>query len=138
MEDSKRIARTVELVAGVGGEVEAEVAVVVEDRGVNRAIEEGKDGIRGRWDQGRLDVGHEEVVVGLENGAGRHGGVVNDYGFLVVVYGLYFVGAGRGEEEEVGGAVEHVAELRRAAAVVEGERVIYGDGAAGVAALGES
>lgn len=50
MENPKRIARTVELVAGVGGEVEAEVAVVVEDRGVNGAIEEGKDGIRGRWD----------------------------------------------------------------------------------------
>lgn len=77
-------------------------------------------------------------MVGLEDGAGRHGGVVNDDGFLVVVYGLDFVGAGWGEEEEVGGAVEHVAELRSAAAVVEGERVIYGDGAAGVAALGES
>lgn len=133
----KRVAWVVKLVAGVAGEVEAEGLVVVEDRGVDGAVEEGEDRVRGRWNYGGLDRGQEEIVVGLEDGAGWHGGVVNDEVFLVVVDRLDFVVAGWGGEEEVGGAVEHATELRRTAAVVEAERIVYGDGAAGGAARGD-
>lgn len=66
-------------------------------------------------------------MVGLEDGAGGHGGVEYDDRFLVVVDGLDLVGPRGGEEEEVGGgAVEHSPELGGAAAIVDGKRILYG------------
>lgn len=139
MEDSESIAGPVKLVAGVAGEVEAEIAVVVKHWGVDGAVEKGKDSVRCRRDYGRLNVRHNEVVVRLKNGAGGHGWVVHNHRFLVVVDGLDLVASRRCQEEEViVGAVEHVPELWCAAAVVDPERVVYGDvAAAGVAARGE-
>lgn len=126
----------------MAGEVEAQILVVVEDRGVNGAVEKGKDGVGcGRY-YGRLDVRHEEVVVRLEYGASGHGGVVDYHGFLVVVDGLDLVAAGRGQEEQliihiIVAAVEHTAELRRAATSIDAEWIVYGDVSTGVAARGQ-
>lgn len=131
MEDSERVAGAVELVAGVAGEIEAEVLVVVEDRRIDRAIEEREDGVRRGRDDDRLDVGHGEIVVRLEDRAGRHGRIVDHHGLLVVIDGLDFVSAGGSEEEEIGGTIEHAAELRRSAAVVDSEGVLDRNGAAG-------
>ena len=104
---------------------------MVENRRVDGAVEEGEDGIRRRRDHRRLDVRHDEVVVGLEDGAGRHGGVVDDHCFLVVIDRLDFVVPGGGNEEEIGVvAAQHLFILRRAAALVDSERVFHGYGAA--------
>lgn len=123
----------------MAGKVEAEGFVVVEDGRVDGAVHEGENGVWGRRDDDGLDVGHEEVVVGLEDGAGGHGGVVDGYGFFGVVDGLDFVVARGGEEEEVGGgAVEHFPVGRGAAAVINAEGVVDGDVVvAGGAAEGE-
>lgn len=50
---------------------------MVEDGRVDGAVHEGENGVWGGRDDDGLDVGHEEVVVGLEDGAGGHGGVVD-------------------------------------------------------------
>lgn len=78
-----------------------------------------------------MDVGHGKIVVRLKDGASRHRWIVDHHGLLVVIDGLYFVTAGGSEEEEIGGAIEHMAELRRSAAVVDSEGVFDRNVAAG-------
>lgn len=85
-------------------EVEAERLVVVEYWGVDGAVDEGEDGVGRGWDEGGLEVRHEEVVVGLKDGACGHGGVVDGECFGGVVDGLHLVAARWGlEEESIGG-----------------------------------
>lgn len=137
VEELERGAACIELVARVAGEVETQVAVVVEDGGVDGAVHEHEYGVGRGGDGGGLNVGHDEVMVWLENGAGGHGGVEYHDGLLVVIDGLDLVAAGGGEEEEAGvGAVERAAELGGAAAVVDAEGVVDGDVVAEVAAEG--
>lgn len=121
------------------GEIEAEGAVSMEDGGVDGAIEEGKDGVWRRWDNGVLDVGQYNVVVGLEDGARGHVGVVDSHCLGLVVYGLDLVVAVWGYEEEgKGGGVarEHVPELWGPAPVVDPEWVVDRDRPALVPARG--
>lgn len=101
MEDPEGIARRVELITGVAREVEAEILVVVEHRRVDGAVEQRKHGVRGRRYNRRLNVRHDEIMMRLENGARRHGGVVYDDILLVVFDGLHLVVPGRGDEEKV-------------------------------------
>lgn len=61
--------------------VEAEGLVVVENGRVEGTVEESKDGIRRRRDDSKLEVGHEKVMMGLEDGAGGHGGVIDGNSF---------------------------------------------------------
>lgn len=138
VEETKRSAGTVELVAGVAREVEAQRLVVVEHRRVDGAVEESKDGVGRGGNEGVLNLRHDEVVVRLEDGASGHSGVIDDERFFVVVDGLDFVVAGGGLEEEVGGAVEHFRELWGAATVVDAEWVLDAHVAAEVAAEGET
>lgn len=136
-EEVKKLERgtgAVELIAGVAGEVEAERLVVVENRRVDGAVEEDKDGIRRRRDHRGLDIGHEEVVVGLENGASGHGWVVDHHCLLVIVDGLDFVVPGGCQEEKVGAAVQHSLVLRCSAALVYSKWVLHRNGAAEAAA----
>lgn len=86
VEELEGSAGSVELVAGMGGEIEAEVLVAVENRGIDGAVEEREDGVGGRRDDGGLEVGHEEVMVGLEDGASGHGRVKDEHAAVVVIY----------------------------------------------------
>lgn len=65
MEKPESGTRPVKLLAGVSGEVEAAVFVVVEHGGVYRAVHKSENGVRRRRDEDGLNVGHEKVVVGL-------------------------------------------------------------------------
>lgn len=138
MEHPESIAGAVEFVAGVAGEVEAEILVMVKHGRVDGAIEEGKDGVLRRRYYDGLNIRQNKVVVGLQNGASRHCWVVDHHCLLVVVNGLDFVDAGRCGEEQVVGAVEHVPELRSAAPIVEAEGIFYWDVTAGGAAERET
>lgn len=127
----------VELIARVAGEVKTQVAVVVENRRVDGAVEEDEYGVRRGRDGGGLNFSHDEVVVRLENGAGGHGGVKHNNALLGVIEGLDLVAARGGKEEEAGvGAVEQAPELGGTASVVDAKGVINGDVVAEVAAEG--
>lgn len=102
VKETKRIARTVQLVAGVTGKVEAEGPVVVQDGRVDRAVHEGEYGVRRRRNNGGLYIRHNEVVMGLQDCTRGHCRIVDHHGLLVVVDGLDFVGTGWSLEEEVG------------------------------------
>nr|GMC87220.1 hypothetical protein DVH24_041225 [Ipomoea batatas]GMC87222.1 hypothetical protein DVH24_041225 [Ipomoea batatas]GMD00387.1 hypothetical protein DVH24_041225 [Ipomoea batatas]GMD29134.1 hypothetical protein DVH24_041225 [Ipomoea batatas]GMD84660.1 hypothetical protein DVH24_041225 [Ipomoea batatas] len=56
VEELEGSAGSVELVAGMGGEIEAEVLVAVENRGIDGAVEEREDGVGGRRDDGGLEL----------------------------------------------------------------------------------
>lgn len=84
----------------VSREVEAEGLIVVENWGVDGAVDEGEDSVRRGWNECGLDIGHEKVMVGLKDGACGHGGVVEGKCFGVVIDGLNLVAPGRGLEEE--------------------------------------
>lgn len=77
----------------VVGEIETKGFVVVENRRVDGAVHESEDGVRRRRNEGGLDVGQDKVVVGLKDGAGGHGRVVDGERFGGVIDGLYFVAA---------------------------------------------
>lgn len=98
-------------------------------------------------------------MVRLEDGAGGHGRVVDGKSFGGVIYGLYLVAAGGGLEKEIsgggggeicvggggvggkrdkgGGAIKHIPVERSSATVIDGERVVYLDIAAGIATKGK-
>lgn len=119
-------------------EVEAKVLVVVKHWRVNRAVEESKNGVWSWADYERLYFSHNEVMVRLKNGAGRHGRIVNYHSFLVVVDVLDFVAARRGCKEQVTAAVKHAAKLRRPTPVIHAKRVAYVDAATGGSAGSKS
>jgi len=100
----------------------------VEEGGIHRAVKQSKDSVRGRRNDGILEVRQDEVVVGLEDGAGGHVRVIDGHGLSLVIDGLDLeVAIGSYEEEGVGGGVacEHVPELRGSTPVVDPKRVVH-------------
>lgn len=119
----------------MAGGTETETLVPVFHRRDIGAVEESENGVvRGSYDN-VLDIRQFEIVVRLEDGASRHERIEDDHRVLVVIDRPYLVASGRSEEIQIGGgAVEHAAELRRSAAFVDAERVVYLDAAAGCSA----
>jgi hypothetical protein len=65
MENSKSVARAVELITGMAREVETKVFVMVKYWRVNRAIEKSENSIWSWRDSDRLNVCHDKIMVGL-------------------------------------------------------------------------
>lgn len=67
MKYPKRVTSSVKLVTRMVREIETEVLVVVENRGVDRAVQKSEDCVGRRRHYGGLEICHDEIVVGLED-----------------------------------------------------------------------